>query len=123
PPLTFHRDEYFLRCMPMQRCSAAFWRADIDDRETMHRELDLRRKTGLRHILGDTGTDNIDDLALVPWKPLVQEGKVRAFHRLGAGHTVLFHRLNRYPGDGFAAQARIHYWHMHTSGCLAALYA
>src|SRR5437773_2744732 len=47
-PLTFHRDEYFLRCMPMQRRSAAFWRPDIDDREAMSRELDLRRKTAVR---------------------------------------------------------------------------
>ena len=46
---------------------------------------------------------------------LVQEGKIRAFHRLGAGDTVFFHRLNGYLGDGFAAQARIHDWHTHTS--------
>jgi hypothetical protein len=108
--------------MPMQRRRAAFWRPDIDDREAMRRELGLRRKTALRSILGYTGTDNIDDLALVRWKPLVQEGKIRAFDRLGARHTIFFHHLNGYLGDGFAAQARIHDWHTHTSGYLAALY-
>src|SRR5262245_664985 len=62
--LTLHRDEYFLRCMPMQRCSAAFWRPDVDHREAMRRKLDLRREAAVRHILGYAGPDNIDDLAL-----------------------------------------------------------